>query len=218
MSGYIAYYRVSTRKQGDSGLGLEAQQAAVASYLRGRKLITSFTEIESGSNNGRPQLAAALKLCRVHRATLVIAKLDRLSRNLCFIAQVLEGDVPITACDMPEADRAWLQMCAVWAEREAKLISERTKVALAAAKVRGVALGGFRGVAITHANGALGRAAQARRAREMASAFAPVIDELRHLGITSTSAIAIALNQRSIPTARGGCWHPASVARLLARI
>ena len=140
-------------------------------------------------------------------------------RNLTpALSDMAEGSPLIVACDMPEADRSWLQMAAVWAEREAKLISQRTKAALAAARARGVTLGGYRGVAITSANGALGRAAQATRAREMAQAFAPVLVELREAGIVSTPAIAAELNQRSIPTPRGGRWHAASVARMVHRL
>ncbi|MGE3703299.1 MAG: hypothetical protein AB7G08_31865, partial [Hyphomicrobiaceae bacterium] len=140
-----------------------------------------------------------------------------LGRNVAFIATLLESGVEIIAVDMPGADRSWLQLAAVWAEREAMLIALRTREALARAKADGVALGGYRGVPITASNAALGRVAQAVKAQEYASAFAPVIEELRGLGITSTPAIAAELNARSIPTPRGGRWHAASVARLMAR-
>ena len=138
---FVAYYRVSTQRQGQSGLGLEAQQAAVTAFTKDQAIIAEFTEIESGRKNNRPQLAEALALAKKHKAILVIAKLDRLARNVHFISGLLESNVQFIAADMPEADRTFLQMAAVFAEWEAKKISERTKSALQMAKARGTKLG-----------------------------------------------------------------------------
>src|SRR5690349_11423756 len=137
MSRYVTYRRVSTQRQGASGLGLDAQDAAIATYLRGVKPIAEFVEVESGTKNDRPELAKALAVCRKLKGVLIIAKLDRLARNVHFVSGLLESGVKFVACDMPEADRTFLQMVSVFAEWEARKISERTKAALAAAKARG---------------------------------------------------------------------------------
>src|SRR5690242_7914082 len=141
----VAYYRVSTQKQGRSGLGLEAQRDSVARYVSGTrgKLVGEFTEIESGKrNDNRPKLSEALSLCRIHSATLLVAKLDRLARSVAFISALLESGAKVVAVDMPDADVTMLQIYSVMAEREAKAISARTRGALAAAKARGTKLGG----------------------------------------------------------------------------
>src|ERR1700733_1133331 len=140
---FVAYYRVSTVKQGASGLGLEAQQEAVRSYLNGGrwKMVDEVTEIESGKRNDRPALASALALCRIHKATLIIAKLDRLARNVNFISNLMESGVEFTAVDFPQANRLTVHILAAVAEHEAAMISARTKAALQAAKARGVSLG-----------------------------------------------------------------------------
>ena len=144
---FVAYYRVSTAKQGRSGLGLEAQQEAVRSYLNGGswQLVAEVVEVESGKRNDRPKLAEALRLCRLHGATLIIAKLDRLARNVAFISNLMESGVEFTAVDFPQANRLTVHILAAVAEHEAKAISTRTKDALAAAKARGKRLGGDRG-------------------------------------------------------------------------
>lgn len=144
---FVAYYRVSTDEQGRSGLGLEAQRRAVRAYLDGGQsdLLAEFTEVETGKGRNalatRPQLAAALALCRKRKATLVIAKLDRLARNVAFVSGLMESRVPFVAADLPSADRFMLHVYAAVAEEEARTIGERTKAALAAAKARGVRLG-----------------------------------------------------------------------------
>jgi DNA invertase Pin-like site-specific DNA recombinase len=148
---FVAYYRVSTQRQGRSGLGLEAQQKAVRDHLNGGnwRIVAEFTEIESGQRPGRPQLAAALKACRAVGATLIIAKLDRLARNVHFVSGLMESGVEFTAVDFPQANRLTVHILAAVAEHEAKMISERTKAALAAAKRRGVKLGGDHGARLT---------------------------------------------------------------------
>jgi DNA invertase Pin-like site-specific DNA recombinase len=212
---FIAYYRVSTDKQGQSGLGLEAQRQAVENYLNGGnwRLAGEFTEIESGKNSDRPQLATALAACRKHRAKLVIAKLDRLSRNLAFIANLLEAGTDFVAADNPHANKSMLQMMAVFAEMERDSISKRTKEALAAAKARGVKLGNPR-LAETIA------ATNAAR-REAADAFAanvrPIIHQIQKSGVTSLRGVAKALSARGIKTARGGEWAAVQVSDILRR-
>jgi DNA invertase Pin-like site-specific DNA recombinase len=219
MTAFVAYYRVSTPKQGASGLGIEAQKAAVAAHVKaGDKIVASFVEVESGKRNSRPELSKALRLCRVHHATLVIAKLDRLSRSVSFLASLLEGDVPLIATDMPSADRTMLQFMSVIAEHEARAISTRTRQALAQARERGVVLGGWKGRDLTDGDRKRAIAALKAQANERAMSLMPVLDDLRQQGIVSTVAIADALNGRSIPTPRGGRWHPASVARMVARL
>ena len=204
---YVAYYRVSTDRQGRSGLGLDAQRAAVASYTQGRgEILAEFTEIESGRKNDRPQLADALALCRKKRARLIIAKLDRLARNVAFIANLMDSGVDFVACDMPDANRLTLHILAAVAEHEREAISTRTKDALAAAKARGQQLGNPN------------PAPAAAQARAVASAHLdtyraqvrPIVAELHAQGL-GLRAIARELNRRSIATARGRQWEPATV-------
>jgi DNA invertase Pin-like site-specific DNA recombinase len=141
MAGFVAYYRVSTTKQGESGLGLEAQREAVARHL-GTSLLAEFTEVESGKRSvNRPQLLAALDMCKRKKATLLIAKLDRLARNVHFISGLLESGVEFVAADNPHANKMTIQLLAVFGEFEREQISARTKAALAAAKARGTVLG-----------------------------------------------------------------------------
>src|SRR5580704_1542251 len=143
---FVAYYRVSTQRQGRSGLGLEAQQKAVRDYLNGGdwRMVGEFVEVESGRRKDRPRLAEALSMCRVHGAKLIIAKLDRLARNVAFISTLMDSGVDFEAADFPQANRLTIHILAAVAEHEARMISERTKAALAAAKRRGVKLGGHR--------------------------------------------------------------------------
>lgn len=219
----ISYLRVSTAKQGVSGLGLEAQRAAVAAFTSaaGRKLLTEYVEVESGSKAARPQLAAALTACRLHRATLVIAKLDRLARNVAFIANLMDGGVDFVACDMPHANRLTLHLLAAIAEHEREMISQRTKAALQAAKARGVKLGNPNGAAALLAGcaAAAGSSAAVRRGRavQYATAVAPMLQELFTEGL-SWAAAAAALNLRRVPSASGGVWYPEQVRRTAQRL
>jgi DNA invertase Pin-like site-specific DNA recombinase len=208
---YIAYYRVSTDKQGRSGLGLEAQQEAVAPY---RDQIThSFTEIESGSDNHRPQLAAAIAMCKSTGATLLIAKIDRLSRDAGFLLTLRSSGLAIMAADMPHVGTLEFGIRAVFAQHEREEISRRTKAALAAAKARGQKLGSPN----PRAGGlAVSAHLRAQKAATIAKVM-PIVRDLQQLGMTTTRQIAQGLTERGIPTATGATtWHSAQVSRLLA--
>lgn len=209
MPEFVAYYRVSTDRQGGSGLGLEAQRAAVASFVAGRgQLAAEFTEIESGRRNDRPQLHTALAACQRQRATLVIAKLDRLARNVAFIAGLMESGVEFVAVDMPEANRLTLHILAAVAEHEREAISQRTKAALAVAKARGKKLGNPRPDVPAAVAARIARMAQAR------ATVTPLIERLRAQGM-SLRAIAADLNARRVPSATGRRWHASSVRNVL---
>jgi DNA invertase Pin-like site-specific DNA recombinase len=175
-------------------------------------LLSEFTEVESGKRSDRPQLAAALRQCKVTGATLVIAKLDRLSRNMAFLAALMDGSVEFVACDNPTASRFTLHILAAVAEHEAAMISQRTRAALQAARERGVKLGGYRGT--VHCDPALGTAANARKAQERADLVAPALAEVKGL---SLRAAAVQLNARGVMAPRGGAWTPEAVRRALAR-
>jgi DNA invertase Pin-like site-specific DNA recombinase len=209
-TGFIAYYRVSTDRQGRSGLGLEAQRAAVGRYLAGigSILLAEHTEVETGRRNDRPELQKALAACRKHKARLVIAKLDRLSRNVAFIATMMDAGVEFVACDNPHATRLTLHILAAVAEHEREMISARTKAALQAAKARGVRLG-------RNAE----RLASANRATALdrANQIKDVLAELNRSGMT-TREIAAELTARGITTPRGGRWHPQTVRRVMERV
>jgi len=207
----ITYYRVSTARQGESGLGLEAQQDAVSKFLNGGEweLSGEFVEVESGRKKNRPQLLAALKQAKAEKATLVIAKLDRLARNVHFISGLIESGVDFVAVDNPHANKMLVQMMAVFAEFEADAISKRTKEALAAAKARGVELG---------KHGKVLAAQNKVEAQGFAESIRSEVENARDAGFTSIRALASELNRRKVSTARGGEWHTTSVARLLKRL
>lgn len=208
---FVAYYRVSTDEQGRSGLGLEAQKKAVKDFLNGGewKLVAEFTEVESGGKIDRPELEKALRLCKRQKATLVIAKLDRLARNVHFISGLMERGVKFCAVEFPNADPFMLHVHAAMGEHERRLISQRTKAGLERAKARGVKLG-RNGKALAKQNAA--------RAKAQAKELRPVIRKFRKKGLETTRAIAAALNDQGIPSARGGQWHPQTVSLLLKRI
>jgi DNA invertase Pin-like site-specific DNA recombinase len=212
---FVAYYRVSTDRQGRSGLGLEAQQKAVMDYLNGGawELVGEFVEVESGKKSDRPELARALDACRKHKARLVIAKLDRLSRNLAFVATLMESGVEFLAVDNPHANKLTIHILAAVAEHEREAISERTKMALAAAKARGTRLG------TPDPAGAVKRMHAAKKARteRFASNVLPIIREVEGAGHTSHNAIAGQLNARKVATARGGRWTHVQVGQILER-
>ncbi len=223
--GFIPYYRVSTAKQGRSGLGLEAQRQAVANYLNGGKwrIIAEFTEVESGKRADRPELDKALAAARVHRVPVVVAKVDRLTRSVSFLSKLLDAGVDVRFCDLPAIEgptgRFILQQMVAVAELEAGLISKRTKDALAAAKRRGKKLGGNRGTTLSRAAQRAGVAARKDKSKARAVDLAPTITELRAGGATTLRAIAEGLNAKRIPTARGqGKWSAVQVARVQAHI
>lgn len=209
----ISYIRVSTRQQEQSGLGLEAQQHAIEQFVRSgqHEQIASFREIESGKINSRPELTKALELCRKSKATLVIAKLDRLSRNALFLLTLRDSGVDFVCCDCPNADRFTVGILALVAEREREMISQRTKDGLAAARRRGVRLGN------PQWQNTLGKMATARKAQamEFRSKILPVIAELREAKVSTLSAIAHCLNLRGLKTATGKPFLPQTVCALL---
>lgn len=213
---FVAYYRVSTDRQGMSGLGLDAQRAAVARHIGQAELVAEFTEVESGRKNDREQLAHAMSLAKRTKATLVIAKLDRLARNVHFISGLLESGVPFVCADMPEADRTFLQMMAVFAELEARKISERTKAALAQIKEQGRKLGS----PTPELGSAAGIAKLQAKADRYAERVGPLVREIMaKTGAKTMRDIAEVLEARGIETPRGGCvWHASQVSNLLKRI
>lgn len=219
---YVAYLRVSTARQGQSGLGLDAQRAAIDSFIsqRNGKLLEAFVEIESGRINTRPELAKALHLAKVTGATLAIAKLDRLSRNAAFLLTLQDSGARFVAADMPDANELTVGIMALVAQQERQAISKRTTEALQVAKARGTRLGNPNGAAaLRRAN--RGNAAAISAAKAIANAHAdalvPIIRELQESGSITLGSIADELNSRGILTPRGRTWHRSSVANLLAR-
>lgn len=212
---FISYIRVSTSRQGASSLGLEAQQKAVRDYLNGgsSELVGEFVEIESGKRSDRPQLAEAMAACKREKATLVIAKIDRLARNVAFIANLMESGIEFVAVDMPHANKLTLHILSAVAEHEREMISARTKAALEAAKARGTKLGGRRDDAVYERMSAT-RSAQADA---FAANVKPIIADIQRAGVTSYSAIADALNARGVSTRRGGRWHTSQVRNIALR-
>jgi DNA invertase Pin-like site-specific DNA recombinase len=225
MTLYVVYTRVSTDKQERSGLGLEAQQAAIAAFLKpDDKVVATYTETESGRHVARPELDRAIRKCKRTGAVLLIAKLDRLARDVAFISALMK-ETDFRVAEMPSATPFTLHIYASMAEEEARAISARTKAALQAAKARGVKLGGDRGYrppadAIMHVLGPKASAeARAKKAMRHAFDLASVITEIQASGTTSLNAIAAALNARQTPTPRGnGEWTATSVRRVLARL
>lgn len=232
----IAYYRVSTDAQGRSGLGLQAQRQAVTSLCaaRGWQITAEFTEVESGKRNDRRELAAALHHAKVTNGTLVIAKLDRLSRNAAFITALQDSGAKFIAADMPEANELTVHIMAAVAQSERKAIANRTREALAAAKARGTwakadgtpyksgtRLGNPNGAAALR-RAAKGNVAAVESIKGNADAFAldlaPVIADMRSKGLASLPQLARGLNAGGYATPRGGQWHPSSVRNLLARL
>jgi DNA invertase Pin-like site-specific DNA recombinase len=217
---YVTYIRVSTQRQGASGLGLDAQMKAVTDYLAGHKgqVIAEYREIETGSNNDRPQLRAALKRCRQSRSTLLIAKLDRLGRNTAFLIGLRDAGVKFVCADMPDANDMTIGILAIFAQHEREAISARTTAALAAAKARGVRLGNPRLPAGTAATAAVARQGLSEKANVFASDLRDVIDAARAEGLATLQQFAGHLNSLSCPTPRGCAWTPTAVRRLLLRL
>lgn len=223
MTKAVAYYRVSTDKQGRSGLGMEAQQAAVEALCNDRAwaiIAPPFQEVESGKRDDRPELLKAIERCRQTGATLVVAKLDRLSRNVAFLATLQDSGIKFVAADMPEANELTVHIMAAVAQAERKMISQRTKDALAAVKARGTRLGNPQGIASFkgRSGSAAGVASLRLKADEHANLLAPVIERLQREGHLSLGAISRQLNQEGMRTPRGAQWHASSVRNLLARL
>ena len=219
----VAYHRVSTQKQGVSGLGLEAQRTAIEAFAkqRGATVIETFTEVESGKHSDRPELNKALHLAKVTGGILVIAKLDRLSRNAAFLLTLRDSGVKFIAADMPDANELTVGILAVIAQHEREAISRRTKEALAAAKARGQKLGNPNGAAaLLRANkgNLAGLTAIKSKADKHAVNLEPVIKSLQKEGIQSLGGIAQQLNERGMLTPRGGLWYKSSVKNLLNRL
>ncbi len=219
----VAYERVSTARQGQSGLGLEAQRKTIQDFAaaRGAKVLARFTEVESGRKADRPELAKALHQAKVTGATLVIAKLDRLSRNAAFLLTLRDSGVRFIAVDMPEANDLTVGIMALVAQAEREAISRRTKEALAVAKARGVRLGNPNGNAALQRAGKGGAALQATvsaNADAFARDLAPVITDIHAAGHVTLRAIAAELTARGIRTRRGGAWQVSNVRNLMARL
>jgi DNA invertase Pin-like site-specific DNA recombinase len=212
---FVAYYRVSTDRQGKSGLGLDAQRKAVLDYLNGGRwaLVDEYTEVESGKRNARPELAKALAVCKKQKAKLVIAKLDRLSRNLAFIAALMDSGVEFVAVDNPHANKLTVHILAAVAQHEREMIAQRTRDALRAAKARGKRLGNPKLAA------ARKKAASANReaAQIHSSNVLPIIREIQGSGVKSRRGIARALTARGVATARGGLWTAVQVGAIIDR-
>lgn len=225
---YVSYLRVSSKKQGDSGLGIESQRQAVESYLDGGKwkLVKEFVEVESGKKNDRPALDVALRACRLQNATLIVGKLDRLARNAEFLLKIVRESGPrgVVFCDLPDipegpSGKLIITQVAAVAEFEGACISARTKAALAAAKRRGTVLGGKRGDFDIATVAAKGRKASLKvrqaNAAERRADLQPVIDDIHEKGIETLSGIAKELNEREVTTAHGYQWTAGQVKRLL---
>jgi DNA invertase Pin-like site-specific DNA recombinase len=221
MEPVVAYLRVSTQRQQRSGLGIEAQRATIARFAETERLsiIAEYVEAETGKGSDapdrRPQLAAALAAAKAAKCCVVVSKLDRLSRDVAFVSGLMAQRVPFIVAELGrDADPFMLHLYAALAEKERRLISERTRAALAAKRVGGARLGNPTN--ITSA-GALGRTIQIAAADEFVAGLMPVIEAVRRNGANTLEAISCALNQRGIRSARGGRWYVSSVSNLLAR-
>jgi DNA invertase Pin-like site-specific DNA recombinase len=217
----VAYYRVSTQRQGRSGLGIEAQRATVARFAKaeGMTILAEFVEVETGKGadalDRRPQLSAALEAARKAKCPVVVAKLDRLSRDVAFISGLMAQRVPFIVAELgADADPFMLHLYAALAEKERRLISERTRAALAQRKAQGARLGNPRNAAEA---GAVGRKVQSDEADRFARNVLPIIDAIKRSGVSTLVDVAEALNARGVRSARGGRWHVSSVQGVLAR-
>ncbi len=221
MEPVIAYLRVSTQRQQRSGLGIEAQRRAIQQFAASESLVLTaeFVEFETGKGSDalerRPQLAVSLAAAKASKCSVIVAKLDRLSRDVAFVAGLMAQRVPFIVAELGrDADPFMLHLYAALAEKERRLISERTKAALSAKRASGIRLGNPHNLSLA---GSRGRAIQVRAADEFAQTVLPVIRAIRAAGTTSFASIADVLNERGIKSARGGKWHVSSVANVLSR-
>ncbi|MEK7954321.1 recombinase family protein [Luteolibacter soli] len=210
-SKWVCYYRCSTDEQGRSGLGVAGQRATVAGFLANKpgEVILELTEIESGRKANRPKLMEALEVCRKRKAHLVIAKLDRLARSVRIISTLMDSGVSFSACDMPLANRFVLHIYSAVAEEEARLISERTKSALLAAKNLGIDIG---------ATGRVLAAKHKQQATERAEDYRKLVADLRSSGFATVRGLRDALNEREVASPGGGRWHIRNTFLLLRRL
>lgn len=213
---FVAYYRVSTDKQGMDGYGMTAQKEIVSRHIgtQNGKLIAEFSEVESGKNDERPELAKALELVKKTKGTLVIAKLDRLSRNAAFLLTLQTAQIDFVCCDCPNADRFTIGILALVAQRERELISERTKAGMAIAKMKGARIGSQNPEASVKAMVAGARDAKV----EFATKMARIVAEIRSSGVDTLQGIADCLNRRGYATRQGKQWFPTTVRNLLVAI
>lgn len=219
---FIAYYRVSTKQQGNSGLGLEAQKKSVLDFINGggAKIVEEFTEVESGRKNERVELQKAFAACRVHGAILVVAKLDRLARDAHFLLGLKDAGIDFVCCDLPSANRLTVGIMAMVAEEEARLVSIRTKAALQAAKERGTKLGTPENLTNEYrlVGSEVGNLVKIEKANSYANDLAPIIREIQNSGTTTLKGISESLNARGIRTQRGKKFYPTSVKNILNRL
>lgn len=219
MKRFVAYYRVSTKRQGESGLGLEAQREAVRRFIGDGLLVAEFEEVESGGRHDRPALEQALRECRLRRATLVIAKLDRLARSVAFISRLMEDGVDFVAVDLPQANSFTVHVMAASAEFERQLISDRTRAALAAAKARGQRLGGTRPGHDIRDFAAVGHmhslAVRRKKARSFAKDTVELLESIKAESGAGATQLAKAMNERGIPAPRGGLWSAVQIQRVM---
>jgi DNA invertase Pin-like site-specific DNA recombinase len=220
----VLYFRVSTQRQGKSGLGLDAQRESVLNFLNGGswEIIGEFVEVESGKRNDRPQLEKALKLARVHNARLVVAKIDRLSRSVAFISKLMESGVQFVAADMPEANQLTIHIMAAMAEHERKAISNRVRESLYQAKLRGVRLGSPKCYLTDEdrkVGSKIGAEVRTKNAVAKASDLMEIVEDINLSGITTLKGLARELTKRGVPTPRGkDTWYPQTVKRLYERV
>jgi DNA invertase Pin-like site-specific DNA recombinase len=209
---YVGYVRVSTKRQGKDGLGADSQKNIINQYVSTRdgQLLQTFAEEESGKKINRPELEKAIALAKKENATLVIAKLDRLARNVYFTAKLMKSNVEFVCCDMPGANKMTIYILAAVAEQERETISARTKAALEQKRRRGESLGSKNILQI-------GNEVKKKNADERAKNILPIIEELKSVGLTSLAQIADGLNKRGVPTARGRKWYPSSVNNVIGR-
>lgn len=216
---FVAYYRVSTVKQGRSGLGLDAQRSTVTNFLHGQEaeILAEFIEVESGRRKDRQQLTSAINYARVTKSSLIIAKLDRLARNVSFTSALMESGIEFVCCDLPSANKFTIHIMSALAEMEAEMISSRTKAALAEAKKRGVRLGNPR-LSQYRPDPRTGGQARKKIADNQAKSYVGLVLEARQKGAITLQATADFLNTRGALTPKGNQWHPATVQRMLKRL